>query len=110
MRKGNVSLRRCLSQAAWAISMMKNNYLSALNRRIAARRGAKRAVMAVAHALLGISYHMLKRKEDYPELGADQFYRIDVKPTRRPLGPRLGPPGPKVTLAPPAPTPLREFL
>jgi transposase len=42
MRKGNVSLRRCLSQAAWAISMMKNNYLSALYRRIAARRGAKR--------------------------------------------------------------------
>src|SRR5438046_2636084 len=54
MRKGNVSLRRCLSQAAWAISMMKNNYLSALYRRIAARRGAKRAVMAVAHALLEI--------------------------------------------------------
>ena len=38
MRKGNVSLRRCLAQAAWAISMMKNNYLSALYRRIAARR------------------------------------------------------------------------
>jgi transposase len=55
MRKGNVSLRRCLAQAAWAISMMKNNYLSALYRRIAARRGAKRAVMAVAHALLEIA-------------------------------------------------------
>jgi transposase len=59
MRKGNVSLRRCLSQAAWAISMTKNNYLSALYRRIAARRGAKRAIMAVAHALLVIAYHML---------------------------------------------------
>src|SRR6202051_1326325 len=78
MRKGNVSLPRCLSQAAWAISMMKNNYLSALYRRIAARRGAKRAVMAVAHALLEIAYHMLKRKEDYRELGADHFDRIDV--------------------------------
>jgi transposase len=42
---------------------MKNNYLSALYRRIAARRGAKRAVMAVAHALLEIAYHMQKRKE-----------------------------------------------
>ena len=41
MRKGNVSLRRCLSQAAWAISMTKNNYLSALYRRIAARRGGQ---------------------------------------------------------------------
>ena len=49
MRKGNVSLRRCLSQAAWAISMTKNNYLVALYRRVAGRRGAKRAVMAVAH-------------------------------------------------------------
>src|SRR6202140_1499482 len=85
MRKGNVSLRRCLSQAAWAISMMKNNYLSALYRRIAARRGAKRAVMAVAHALLEIAYHMLKRKEDYRELGADHFDRMDVNRIRRSL-------------------------
>src|SRR5712672_1206750 len=68
IRKCNVSLRRCLAQAAWAISMMKNNYLSALYRRIAARRGAKRAVMAVAHALLEIAYHMLKSKEHYREL------------------------------------------
>jgi transposase len=96
MRKGNVSLRRCLSQAAWAISMMKNNYLSALYRRIAARRGAKRVVMAVAHALLEIAYHMLKRKEDYRELGADHFDRIDVNRIRRSLVGRLERPGHKV--------------
>src|SRR5205823_1892326 len=71
MRKGNVSLRRCLSKAAWAISMTKNNYLVALYRRVAARRGAKRAFMAVAHSLLVIAYHLLKRKEDCRELGAD---------------------------------------
>jgi len=100
MRKGNVSLRRCLSQAAWAISMMKNNYLSALYRRIAARRGAKRAVMAVAHALLEIAYHMLKRKEDYRELGADHFDRIDVNRIRRSLVSRLERLGHKVTLEP----------
>src|SRR5438094_10156931 len=82
MRKGNVSLRRCLSQAAWAISMTKNNYLSALYRRIAARRGAKLAIVAVAHALLVIAYHMLKRKEDYRELGADHVGRIDMNVTR----------------------------
>src|SRR6266851_1399216 len=104
MRKGNVSLRRCLSQAAWAISMMKNNYLSALYRRIAARRGAKRAVMAVAHALLVIAYHMLKRKEDYRELGADHFDRIDVNRIRRSLGNRLERLGHKVTLEPLAQT------
>ena len=100
MRKGNVSLRRCLSQAAWAISMMKNNYLSALYRCIAARRGAKRAVMAVAHALLEIAYHMLKRKEDYRELGADHFDRIDVNRIRRSLVRRLERLGHKVTLEP----------
>jgi transposase len=104
MRKGNVSLRRCLAQAAWAISMMKNNYLSALYRRIAARRGAKRAVMAVAHALLEIAYHMLKRKEDYRELGADHFDRIDVNRIRRSLVRRLERLGHKVTLEPLAQT------
>src|SRR2546429_5749799 len=66
MRKGNVSLRRCLSQAAWAISMTKNNYLSALYRRIAARRGAKRAIMAVAHPPLVHAYSNVERTADYP--------------------------------------------
>src|SRR2546429_5509027 len=65
---------------ALPISMTKNNYLSALYRRIAARRGAKRAIMAVAHALLVIAYHMLKRKEDYRELGADHFDRREPNP------------------------------
>jgi len=103
MRKGNVSLRRCLSQAAWAISMMKNNYLSALYRRIAARRGAKRAVMAVAHALLEIAYHMLKRKEDYRELVANHFDRMDVNRIRS-LIRRLERLGHRVTLEPLAQT------
>jgi transposase len=105
MRKGNVCLRRCLSQAAWAISMMKNNYLSALYRRIAARRGAKRAVMAVAHALLVIAFHLLKRKESYRELGADHFDRIDVNRIRRSLVRRLEHLGHRVTLEPVAQNP-----
>ena len=67
-------------------------------RRIAARRGAKRAIMAVAHALLVTAYHMLKRKEDYRELGADHFDRIDVNRTRRSLVRRLERLGHKVTL------------
>lgn len=104
MRKGNVSLRRCLAQAAWAISMTKNNYLSALYRRIAARRGAKRAAMAVAHALLVIAFHMLKRKEKYRELGADHFDRIDVNRIGRSLVRRLEHLGHKVILEPLAQT------
>jgi transposase len=104
MRKGNVALRGCLSQAAWAISMMKNNYLSALYRRIAARREAKRAVMAVAHALLVIAFHMLKRKDNYHELGADHFDRMDVNRIRRSLVRRLERLGHRVTLEPLTPT------
>jgi hypothetical protein len=71
-----------------------------LYRRIAARRGATRAVMAVAHTLLEIAYHMLKRKEDYRELGADHFDRIDVNRIRRSLVRRLERLGHKVTLEP----------
>lgn len=63
-RKGSHSLRRCLCQAAWALSRQKNNYLAALYRRLAARRGGKRAVIAVAHALLVMAFHMLQRSVD----------------------------------------------
>jgi transposase len=104
MRKGSVALRRCLSQAAWAVSMTKNNYLSALYRRLAARRGSKRAAMGVAHALLVIAFHMLKRKENYRELGADHFDRINVHRIRRSLVRRLENLGHKVTLEPLAQT------
>src|SRR5260221_3500492 len=109
MRKGNVSVRRCLSQAAWAISMMKNNYLSALYRRIAARRGAKRAVMAVAHALPEIAYHKLKRKEDFRELGADYFDRNDGNRIPRALVKRPERLGHKMTLEPPALNACKHF-
>jgi transposase len=98
--KGNVSLRGCLSQAAWTVSVTKNNYLSAPYRRIAARRGAKRAIMAVAQALLVIAYHMLKRKENYKGLGRDRFDRIGVNRIRRSLVRRLGRLGHRVILEP----------
>jgi hypothetical protein len=58
------------------------------------------ALMAVAHALPVMAYHMLKRKEDYRELGANHFDRIDVNRTRRSLVRRLERQGHKVTLEP----------
>ena len=70
-------LRRGLCQAGWAISRQKNSYLAALYRRLAARRGAKRAVIAVAHALLVIAFHLLKNKTDYRDLGSDYFDRLN---------------------------------
>lgn len=70
---GNQHLRTILTQGAWAAVRTKGTYLSALYHRLAARRGKKRAIMAVAHSL-GISfYHMLARREPYQDLGADYF-------------------------------------
>ena len=46
-------------------------------RRIAARRGQKKATVALAHALLVIIYHVIARRQPYPEFGADYFQRLD---------------------------------
>jgi transposase len=99
-RKGSLWLRRCLSQAAWAVSMTKNNYLSALYRRLAARRGSKRATIAVAHNLLAIAYYILRDGTCYQDLGPDHFDRLDPEGLRRRLTKRLQGLGFKVTLEP----------
>jgi transposase len=49
-----------LLEVAWSISQTKDNYLSAQFHRIARRRGKQKAVIAVAHSVLVILYHMLK--------------------------------------------------
>jgi transposase len=90
-RNGNKWLRRTLCQTAWAVSRQKDCYLSSQFRRLAARRGVKRAVMAVAHTMLIIAYTMLKTGRSYHELGGnyleqinkDQLQRYFVKRLRR---------------------------
>lgn len=72
-RGGNPWLRRALCEAAWAASRTKNTYLAAQFRRLAARRGLKRALIAVASSILVIAYHMLQRNSDYHDLGGDYF-------------------------------------
>jgi transposase len=69
IRQGSLWLRGCLCQGAWAISTKKNHYLSARYRRLAARRGSKRARIAVAHNLLVIAYYILRDKTCYQDLG-----------------------------------------
>ena len=59
------------------------------NECVAARRGAKRAIIAVAHQLLVIAYYLLKRKEEYQELGANHFDNINADRVRRSLVKRL---------------------
>jgi transposase len=100
IRKGSLWLRRCLCQAAWAVSTKKNNYLSALYRRLAARRGVKRATIAVAHNLLIIAYYILRDHTCYQDLGPDYFDRLNPEGLRRRLTKRLEGLGFKVTLEP----------
>src|ERR1700716_998993 len=100
IRKGSLWLRRCLCQGAWAVSTKKNNYLSALYRRLAARRGSKRATIAVAHKLLVIAYYILRDGTCYRDLGPDYFDRLNPEGLRRRLTKRLEGLGFKVTLEP----------
>jgi transposase len=98
-RKGCQSLRTGLMQAAHAAARSKDTYLSALYRRIAARRGKKRAIVAVAHAMLKIIYHMLTKGTTYQELGADHFDKLNPKRTANRLIKRLEQLGYAVTRA-----------
>jgi len=100
IRKGSLWLRRCLCQAAWAVSTKKNNYLSALYRRLATRRGVKRATIALAHNLLVIAYYILRDQTCYQDLGPDYFDRLNPEGLRRRLTKRLEGLGFKVTLQP----------
>jgi transposase len=74
--RGNPWLRRVLCEAAWAASHTKNSHLAARYRRIAARRGKKRALVAVAHTILRIAFLLQKRRCQFLSIGADYFDRL----------------------------------
>jgi transposase len=71
-KKGNKYLKSALVEAAHSVRVSKN-YLGALYRRTAARKGRMRAAITVAHAILRIAYYLLTRKEMYVDLGEDYF-------------------------------------
>lgn len=97
---GNRHLKSALVQAAHAASRTKDNYLAAQFRRIAARRGKKRAAIAVAHSILVIAYHMLRDGTEYRELGGDYFDKRNKAQLQRNLVKRLEGLGLQVTLEP----------
>jgi len=104
-RNGSVWLRRNLCQAAWAASHSKNTYLSAQFRRLAARKGKKRAIVAVGHTILVIVFHMLKNQQPYRDLGAEYFDRRNAEQLKRSLVRRLERLGVQVSIVSTAPAP-----
>jgi transposase len=88
-RKGNAWLRAALVEAGQAAGRTKRTYLGAQYRRLAARRGAKRAAVAVGHSILGITHHLLHRETTYADLGVHYLDERDRHAVERRLVRRL---------------------
>jgi transposase len=101
-RSGNIWLKRILCQVAWAASHTRHTYFAALFRRIGARRGKKRAILAVGHALLETIFAMLRKQQSYQELGADYFDRLHADGLKRYCLRKLEAMGHRVILEPAA--------
>jgi transposase len=99
-RKGSPYLRTLLVEAGQAAGRTKSTYLAAQYHRLAARRGKKRAAVAVGHTILVIIYYLLKRGTRYQELGGGYFDERDRQAVERRLVRRLEALGNTVTLAP----------
>jgi transposase len=99
-RKGSKWLRVALTEAAYAAGRGKGTYLSSQYHRLVARRGKKKAAIAVGHTILVIAYHILKDHTTYQDLGPDYFdQRQSTRLTTR-LVNRLQGLGYEVSLAP----------
>ena len=97
---GNPWLRCLLVQAAHSASHQKRSYLGEQYRRIAKRRGAKRAAVAVAHSILVIMYHLLKNQTTYQEKGEAFFEEQERQGTEKRLVRQLSRLGYRVELQP----------
>ena len=101
-RKGSPWLKTALVTAAWAAVRVKGSYLQAQFLRLRARRGAKKAILAVAASMLTAIWHMLKNGVEYHDLGADHFARRDRTKAIRRLVHRLNDLGCNVQVTPQA--------
>lgn len=102
-RKGNPWLRATLVQAAHGAARKKDCYLAAQYRRLTARRGKKKAAVAVGHSILVIVWHLLSDDQPYTDLGGGYFDERDRNVLQRRLTRRLEALGYHVTLQPLAP-------
>jgi transposase len=100
IRKGSPWLKTTLVQCAWAASRTKGSYLQAQFQRIRSRRGAKKAIVAVAASILTAIYHMLKDGTMYQDLGPNHFDARSKERQKNRLVKRLADLGYAVELAP----------
>jgi transposase len=102
-RKGNRWLRRAFCQLGWGAIRKNGSYFRAQYRRLAGRRGKKRALLAVAHTLVVVVYHILKDPTlHFRDLGEDYFDRRDAQQTKTQLIKRLNKLGWEVEVKPKA--------
>ncbi len=101
-RKGSPWLRRVLIEAAKAAGCSKDTYLGSQYRRLVARRGKKKAAVAVGHSILVIAYHLLERDTTYQELGGNYFDELKRRTVKRQAVSRLEGLGYKVVIEPAA--------
>ena len=88
-RKGNRWLRRALCQSAWAVTHKRDCYLTAHFYRRAAQHGVKKAIVATAHQLLIVAYHLLRDGTVYRELGGNFYDSLHPQRTQNRLVRRL---------------------
>jgi transposase len=100
LRKGAAWLKTTLVQCAWAAVKKKDSYLQAQFYRIKARRGPKKAIMAVAASILTAIYHMLKDGTMYQDLGRKHFDRRSTDQQKNALVKRLADLGYAVEIKP----------
>jgi transposase len=101
-RKGNRWLRSALTEAALASTHASHTAFAARYRRVMRHRGHKKAVIAVAHAILVTAYHLLARQTSYRDLGPDYYDRRHVERVRNRAIHTLERQGYRVTLDPAA--------
>src|SRR5262245_57290038 len=97
-RFANRTLRAALVESARGAIRTRNCYLAAQYRRLVKRRGDKKAIVAVAHSILVIAYHVLRDSQSYRELGGDYFDHLNADRLTRYHTKRLAALGYAVTL------------
>jgi transposase len=102
VRAGNRWLKPMLAQCAWAASRTQRSYYHDFYRRVAGRRGHKRAILAVAHSQLATIWHLLSRQSEYVDLGPEHLKHHDEHRSTQDLVRRLQRLGYAVTLSPAA--------